>query len=104
MRFIKRVDFTAPMRPAVFCMVKKIPGFYRLSADTVILDEGVYHWWMYRSNRYCMAFPAIYCDHVLLFERDYQKPLPFSREGEAYQLQDFREAKRPISALTGKRI
>lgn len=104
MRFVKRVDFTAPIRPAVFCMAKKIPGFYRLSAETVILDGGVYHWWVYTSNRYCMAFPAIYCDHVLLFEMDYQKALPFSREGEDYQLQDFRHAQRPISALSGKRI
>lgn len=104
MKFIKRVDFGKSIRPAVFCMEKNLVGFYRLTVDTIIIDETHYQWWVYNSHKYVLAFPREKCDHVLLFMMDFKKPLPFSRRGELYQLSDFNPADRPLSAYTNKPI
>lgn len=101
-RFIKRENFGDYIRPAKFCLKNKLYGFEKASHEIIIIEGIDYNWWIYNSDRYCMAFPTKDIDHVLLFERDFQARLPLSHNGENYRLTDFKKAKRPINPYTGK--
>ncbi|GEM_PF-3834589 len=101
MRFIKREDFNSFIRPAKFCMQNKLHGFMKLSHEVITIEGIDYNWWIYDSNRYCMAFPVKDIDHVLLFEQDYRASFPLSRNGEDYLLSNFKKADRPINPYTG---
>lgn len=102
MRFIKREDFKGHTRPAKFCLQNKLVGFMKASHEVIIIENIEYNWWVYDSNKYCMAFPVKNIDHVLLFEQDFHSKLPFSKNGEDYSLDEFKKADRPINPYTGK--
>ena len=102
MKFIKREDFNDYIRPAKFFLKNSLHGFMKASHEVIIIESIEYNWWIYDSNKYCMAFPVRDINHVLLFELDFRAKLPFSKNGEDYSLNEFIKANRPINPYTGK--